>query len=206
MATVILSPHLDDAVLSCWHLLSGTDEVRIVNVFAGVPGGAAGWWDRLTGATDARNRMRERRHEDRAALAIVGRDATNLDFMDAQYRSNGDEPSTLEAVLAHVEPHDTVWVPAALRGHRDHALVRDAGLALRDRGHEVAFYADLPQVGLAAPPAPLDLRALRPEPHRLDAGAFERKLMAVGCYATQVAALERMAPLHELRTEVTWTP
>ena len=47
---VILSPHLDDAVLSCWHVLSGPADVRVINLFAGLPalGAAPGWWDRRT--------------------------------------------------------------------------------------------------------------------------------------------------------------
>jgi hypothetical protein len=45
MSAVILSPHLDDAVLSCWHLLTGPGEVEVINVFAGVPAdlGAPAW-------------------------------------------------------------------------------------------------------------------------------------------------------------------
>jgi LmbE family N-acetylglucosaminyl deacetylase len=204
MATVILSPHLDDAVLSCWHLLSGPDELRVVNVFSGVPSGAAGWWDEVTGATDAGGRVRERRAEDRAALAIAGREATNLDLLDAQHRVNGNEPSALEAVLPHLTAADAVWAPAALRPHRDHELVRNAGLALQARGHRVGFYADLPS---PTPSVPLEFAAaLERKVHELDTGQFERKLTAVGCYATQLAALERMAPLHQLRREVVWRP
>ena len=47
---VILSPHLDDAVLCCWHVLSGPADVRVINLFAGLParGAAPGWWDRRT--------------------------------------------------------------------------------------------------------------------------------------------------------------
>ena len=48
--TVILSPHFDDAVLSCWHLLASAGEVLVVNVFAGEPpAGTLGWWDRARG-------------------------------------------------------------------------------------------------------------------------------------------------------------
>ena len=42
--------------------------------------------------------------------------------------------------------------------------------------------------------------------HQLDVSQFECKLTAVGCYATQVAALERMAPLTRLRREAVWGP
>ena len=75
---VILSPHLDDAVLSCWHLLSGPGDVSVINVFAGSPppGSGASWWDRLSGATDSAARMAERLAEDREAFAIAGRTAT----------------------------------------------------------------------------------------------------------------------------------
>jgi LmbE family N-acetylglucosaminyl deacetylase len=204
MATVVLSPHLDDAVLSCWHLLSGPDELRVLNVFAGVPSGAAGWWDEITGARDAGERVRERRAEDRAALAIAGRRSTNLELLDAQHRVNGSEPSALEAVLPHLQSDDVVWAPAALRPHRDHELVREVGLALQARGHQVCFYADLPA---SAPSAPLEFApTLRPDARELDADQFESKLTAVGCYATQVEALERMAPLHLLRRETVWRP
>src|SRR3954468_1605952 len=57
-ATTILSPHLDDAVLSCWHVLTGPGEVAVVNVFAGVPpaGAPVGWWDRLSGDGGGRAR------------------------------------------------------------------------------------------------------------------------------------------------------
>ena len=204
MAKVILSPHLDDAVLSCWHLLSGPGEIRVVNVFAGVPSGAAGWWDEVTGASDAGERVRERRAEDRAALAVAGREATNLDLLDAQHRTNGNEPPALEAVLSHLRAGDAVCAPAAVRPHRDHELARDVGLALRERGHRVCFYADLPS---AVPGGPLEFAPdLKAQDHQLAAGQFEQKLTAVRCYATQVAALERIAPLARLRREVVWGP
>jgi LmbE family N-acetylglucosaminyl deacetylase len=210
MRTVILSPHLDDAVLSCWHLLSGPGDVKVVSVFAGVPEGAAGWWDRMTGASDSGERVRTRRAEDLAALAAAGRSAVHLDLLDAQYRANGNDPSVLEALAPHLSADDAVCVPAALGAHRDHQLVRDAGLALRDRGHEVSFYADLPHVVVDGPPGGLDLRAdlkgLAPESHLLAPAEFERKLGAVGCYATQIEALERIAPLPLLRREVIWRP
>ena len=52
---VVLSPHLDDAVLSCWHILGREDDVRVVNVFTGSPENGDGdyTWDRLTGSQDS---------------------------------------------------------------------------------------------------------------------------------------------------------
>src|SRR3954447_1479465 len=97
-ATVILSPHRDDAVLSVWHVLAGPGDVRVVNVFTGAPTGAGpGWWDELSGGGDPAARARapgpaapgaaEREAEDRAALSLAGRDAVSLGFVDNQYRT-----------------------------------------------------------------------------------------------------------------------
>jgi hypothetical protein len=58
--TVILSPHLDDAVLSCWHTLAATGEVAVINVFAAIPAPdqPLSWWDRITSASNSAARMR----------------------------------------------------------------------------------------------------------------------------------------------------
>ena len=84
----VLSPHFDDAVLSCWHVLSAPGPVVVVNVFAGAPpsGWPLGWWDQRTGATDSAARAREREREDDAALGVAGRSPINLDLLEAQYR------------------------------------------------------------------------------------------------------------------------
>jgi hypothetical protein len=145
--TVILSPHLDDAVLSCWHLVDSPRAVSVVNVFTKVPppGTRLPPWDRLTGAHDPAARVRERLEEDRAALALAGREPTNLDFVEGQYR---DEKPTLDEVLpsvaATVAAGDEIYAPAGIGGHSGHRLLRDAGLALVREGLAVSFYADIP--------------------------------------------------------------
>jgi LmbE family N-acetylglucosaminyl deacetylase len=157
----ILSPHLDDAVLSCWHLLAGPGEVLVVNVFAGVPpaGAPQGWWDALAGTGDPRDAVRSRRAEDAAALARVGRRPVNLDFLDRQYRE-ADLPTgqLVEALLEALPQDASVYAPAAIdshpygpapaageaNAHPDHIAVRKAALALRDHGFRVRLYADLP--------------------------------------------------------------
>jgi hypothetical protein len=68
---VVSSPHLDDAVIDCWSVLTGPGEVRVVNVFAGVPASrSTGYFDRLAGATDAVCHVRRRIAEDRTAPAL----------------------------------------------------------------------------------------------------------------------------------------
>jgi LmbE family N-acetylglucosaminyl deacetylase len=157
----ILSPHLDDAVLSCWNLLSGPGDVLVVNVFAGMPppGAAAGWWDRLSGCDDPRAVVSERVAEDRAALALAGRQAINLDFLDRQYRPGRQAVKPLVAAVRKLLPTAAVVLgpgalarqPADSRApepgqgpHPDHVAARSVALALRSEGFEAGLYADLP--------------------------------------------------------------
>jgi LmbE family N-acetylglucosaminyl deacetylase len=213
--TLILSPHLDDAVLSLWHVLDGPGDVEVVNVFTGRPAnGRLGWWDRLTGATDAGVRLRERTAEDRAALAATGRQARQLGLLDHQHRDAAVERAALDHALGEAASEGRLLAPAALAGHPDHRAVRDAALALRREGREVALYADLPHaVGFGWPASVtgadaqayldpsaqwerelasggLSLAGLRLDVRRLDDAAHERKLAAVRCYGTQLPALE----------------
>ena len=233
MAIVILSPHLDDAVLSCWHVLAEPAELLVINVFAGVPTvlTAPAWWDEYTGATDSAERVRERIEEDRRALALAGRTAVNLDFLDEQYR-DGEQPldALTDEIGRRLPRGALVYAPAAIGSHGDHALVRAAALALRADGFVVSLYADLPHahvhgwpawVTSSRTPAPKDLvgaawehalagaGAMTPTPRALGPEARSRKLEAVAMYGTQVDALAEFVgrPLSDpeaLGYEVTW--
>jgi len=91
---VLLSPHLDDAILDCWCVLTGPGAVRVVNVFAGCPRpSAVGYFERLAGASDSAAHQRRRIAEDRAALGRAGRSAANLDFLALAHRGGRPEPS-----------------------------------------------------------------------------------------------------------------
>ena len=223
---LILSPHFDDAVLSCWHLLDGPRDAHVVNVFAGMPPpGISGWWDRLTGAADSRGRMRERAAEDAAALELAGRRATNLDFLDAQYRDGAPQPadSVRAAIEPLIAPGVEVYAPAALgEVHVDHAVVRDVAVALARDGVRVVLYADLPHaviggwpdwakrdwVGIG--PAAESWEAALPRGagvgvvHDLDALASERKRRALETYDTQAAPVLDLVGFDAYAREFTW--
>jgi LmbE family N-acetylglucosaminyl deacetylase len=232
MTAIVLSPHLDDAVLSCWHLLARPTETTVVNVFAGIPEPDPGehWWDALTGAADSAERMRARREEDRAALETTETRAVNLELLDVQYRRNGRASGLVDELMARVPEGMPVYAPAALGGHVDHRLVRDAGLRLRAARRPVGFYADLPHAVAYGWPSwvtggerePfLDAEAewrrqlagsgLELGPGGADVRAlglrqWPAKLDAVRRYRTQLRALEHVAPLECLRHEVVWGP
>jgi LmbE family N-acetylglucosaminyl deacetylase len=217
---VILSPHFDDAVLSCWHVLASADEVLVVNVFAGEPpAGTLGWWDRLAGATDSAATIRLRVEEDRQALALAGRTAVNLPFLDSQYRQP-DQPSgeIIEALRGVVVAGARIYAPASLGDHhRDHTAVRAAGLALHAEGADVALYADLPHATVDgwprwvrnggsstdADPAGkrwesqlettgLPVQGMVAAAHRLPTEDHAGKLEAVLAYGSQIAPLQQV--------------
>jgi LmbE family N-acetylglucosaminyl deacetylase len=94
---VYLSPHLDDAALSCGgriHQLARAGEgVRVVTVFAGSPklGGDERTRSELVTALHRRwqtgvDAPAARREEDRAALRLLGAEARHLNFPDCIYR------------------------------------------------------------------------------------------------------------------------
>jgi hypothetical protein len=224
---VVLSPHLDDAVLSCWSVLTGGDDVLVVNVFAGVPpdGTNLRWWDRLTGAVDSPARMRERLAEDVAALALSGQRAVNLGALDRQYRDAEPPPELVDVLRAELPAGAHVYAPAAFGAHEDHVLVRDAALGLAADGHAVTLYADLPHAiprgwpswvrRDGAPSPDVDdewrrhLNGARAAVCELNQESHAAKVQAVMTYRSQVAALDAMAfrpLLHPatLRYEVFW--
>jgi LmbE family N-acetylglucosaminyl deacetylase len=231
---VILSPHLDDAVFSCWHLLESPRAIRVLNVFAGPPppGTQLPRWDRITGARDPVTRVLRRIEEDRAALALVGCEPTNLPFVEAQYRKGHP---TLDEVLPVIREHVTdgpeVFAPAGIGNHAAHLLIREAALELAGDGLTVSFYAEIPyatEFGWPAwvtdrDPAPfLDVDAAwseaidpivqagyEPKAVTLDEQAQRRKVEAMETYLTQFAALEaggqrRLTHPELVRHEVVW--
>jgi LmbE family N-acetylglucosaminyl deacetylase len=228
MLNAVLSPHLDDAVLSCWRLLDGPDEAVVVNVFTASPpvGTPAPWWDRATGAADPVERMRERRKEDAGALALVGRPSIPLGLLDDQYRHAEIALRDLvERIRLAVDSDARFYAPAAFGRHPDHVLVREAALELARLGRSVTLYADLPHATVRAWPAwvsgertaiarevaadwdrvlteaGLVREKLVRRVHPIEAGARARKLTALAVYQTQRAALDRASfvPLDEPR-------
>jgi LmbE family N-acetylglucosaminyl deacetylase len=211
---VVVSPHLDDALFSAWHLLAGAGDVRVVNVFTGMPpeGTVPPRWDRLTGARDSVQRMRERLDEDGRALGLAGRTAVGLDFLDSQYREGPVDAGALEAALERAAGDAELVAPAGIGEHSDHVAVRDAALALVARGAPVSFYAELPYatefgwpawVDVSDPDpfvdpdaywsdawAPLFDAHYAPIPIELDAETQRHKIEAMREYRTQFPALE----------------
>jgi LmbE family N-acetylglucosaminyl deacetylase len=230
---IVLSPHFDDAVLSCWSVLREQRAVTVVNVFGGVPSANVpiSWWDRLTGGRSASERALERRQEDAKALERIGCRPINLPFLGSEYRRGDQDAGPLLSVISpHVDRRTTVYAPAGIGQHPDHFAVRAAAVALLARGVPVTLYAELPYCchygwphwvhGGKEPDPYLNItsdweRSLRhaeimvaPDAaliRELSPEEQEAKLAAVRTYRTQYSGIARLlAPDDALRFEVFW--
>lgn len=215
---VVLSPHLDDAVLSAWSVLRSmpTVGVQAVVVFAGIPReGTTGQFDPIFGVSDSAALVRQRRAEDVDALVAVDIVPVHLDHLDDQYRTEPVDPAVLERSIADAAPNPSVLVaPAGIGRHPDHVAVRSAAIErAAASGAELWLYADLPYATNLGWPAWVTgdepdpqlvpdaawARVLReigspdqlePVVSRFDEVEREAKLAACRCYASQWPALE----------------
>lgn len=165
---LVLSPHLDDAVLSAWCDLPGAVVANLCTA-APVPG-VIGEFDRPHGARDSVAFMAARHEEDRAALALAGvAERLELGFLDAQYRDGGLDPEEVRAALPVAS---AILAPAGLGGHPDHVAARDAALiAARENGVAVSLYADLPYAARIGWPA--WVTGAPPRPHHVPEARWE---------------------------------
>lgn len=134
MSLLVLSPHLDDAALSCAWLLQRHPGSSVVSVFAGTPQRAAllsTRWDRDCGFASADAAIAARRREDQRACRQLDADPIWLDFADRQYGQIARR-TLLKARLAPIletSGKAIVVVPLGLH-HPDHIAVSDAALAV----------------------------------------------------------------------------
>lgn len=168
---IYLSPHLDDAALSCGgqiaqHTRSG-QTVLIVSVMAGDPPNpsiseyARGLHERWELASEA---TAARRAEDLAACALLGADALHWDVPDCIYRTDASgapfylsDPdifgevapaeqalaATLAAQMADLPDHARLVVPLTVGHHVDHLLVRQAAEQAFEP-YTLFYYEDCP--------------------------------------------------------------
>lgn len=214
---VYLSPHLDDAALSCGGAIArqrdAGEGVLVVTICTAAPPPAGPFsalarsfhaaWD-LSPAEAVAARLRE----DEAAMAALGADALWAGELDAIYRHPAayddretlfgtpapDDPllpalRRLVGALRERLPGATFYAPLGVGQHVDHQLTCRA--ALEAAGEPLAFYEDFPYVAQAGA---LETRLaqlegpLSPRVATPD-GSPARKLAAIGAYASQMAEL-----------------
>jgi LmbE family N-acetylglucosaminyl deacetylase len=144
---VVLSPHLDDAVLGCGQLLAAHPGATVLTVFAGAPDAypePMTWWDQLAGFEAGNDPLDARRKEDAGALDELGTTPIWLDFVEHQYldREHWVRPATivdeLEAAIRRADP-TMVVAPFGL-ANPDHDCTHEAALLVRERLPEAAWF------------------------------------------------------------------
>ena len=192
-SAAVLSPHLDDAILSLGAAIANArSELAVLTVFAGDPDSAlpAGEWDSQSGFRTAGEAARARREEDALACADVGARPVWLPFVDHQYPPDDDE-TVWNALERALEGADTVLVPAFPLTHPDHARL----LALVERhglpGRRLGRYVEQPYAAAWSDRSPGD--GWTP----LAAGLPQRvaKLRACRRYTSQLPLLSRSGPI-----------
>lgn len=198
---IVLAPHIDDAIFSCWHALT-TGEAQVYTLFAGIPpAGTTTLWDKLCGTPDSRQMVQRRRRENDQIFKTLGVKAEYLSFLDNQYRHDNLMPHEIVTAVLELSPDNSSYL-APLAGskimrHKDHILVREAALQLITQGRKVAFYPDIPYMYLPPTSTAKSLDrltdrmsdilgiSLKLQIHRLDAEQVNAKANAMRSYGSQ---------------------
>ena len=165
---IVLSPHLDDAVLSLGGLIdkAGPGRSLVVTFMAGTPVSPLGTdWDGRSGFTDSTVAMKSRLAEDRLAASMIGASVRHYGYLDFQYRTDTDskkEAALKDRIKRDIETlidenHDkdvSIYGPAAFgpggTPHPDHQLLHDAFMAVATEAGKPAaryfIYEDFPYV------------------------------------------------------------
>lgn len=200
---LVISPHLDDAVLSVGQAIGGWPGALVVTVCAGSPPPSMPLteYDRNCGFSGGRQAMAIRRREDVEALRVLGAASpVHLSYRDNQYGGPGgpgavsDIAESIHHRVAEVEPRAAL-VPLGLV-HPDHIKVANAAahVAACWPALEWWAYEDLPSRVLYPDAVPTALgywasHGFSPELGFLGTSPLARKEQAVRCYASQLWAL-----------------
>lgn len=170
---LVLSPHLDDAILSCggWmaQAVEAGGQVTVYNLFCARYQGPLSpaalelhaSWGNPADITALRAA------EDQQALSVIGAEGMYSDVRDLIYRQDADGEwlyPAMNDIMGLRNPLDDalvehyfekvttlfsveeveIYAPLGIGGHIDHLLAFDTGMRLQERGYAVRFYEDLP--------------------------------------------------------------
>jgi LmbE family N-acetylglucosaminyl deacetylase len=220
---LLVSPHLDDALISCGAFLLAHPGTTVVTMFAASPAAYTdplNEHDRACGFRPGDDSMAVRRDEDVRALAAVAASPRWLDYCQHSHEPRADPVAVpagavdaIRAAIGDIDP-TCVLAPLGLL-HPDHQALHATALEVRakDPGRAWFFYSDLPyayvpgvlgvrlarlyKAGITATPATL------PVSHDFDA-----KWRAFTEYGSQLPAMDapwRLRERLERGGETYWT-
>ena len=215
MAWIYLSPHLDDAILSCGGLIHKQVHSQVIvevwTIFAGDPpeGRISSY------AVEQHNRWKPnenypelRRAEDILACQQIGARHRHLPFQDCIYRQskNGrwlydtesaifgnisrDDESTIEIIRTFLrtalKPSDHVVLPLAIGNHVDHQITRKA---MKHIDQQIHFYADIPYVIQQTNNLAKETQKMKSDIHDLSKSNLANWENSILHYASQIKTL-----------------
>ncbi len=220
---IYLSPHLDDAVLSCggqiFQRTAVSQKIRILTIMAGDPPqnslskfaqGQHQSWQLLSEATA------QRRAEDITACQLLGAEHTHWQIPDCIYRHHPETGTTfynsdddifgdvhpqeqllvthLAQQFAKLPPHHQIFAPLTLGNHVDHQIVRQA--AEQCFSKKLFFYEDYPYVQrLGGVTAVIPPNApYQAQTIPLTPNALQTKINAIAAYPSQLTNLFSSKP------------
>src|ERR1022692_979836 len=157
---LVVSTHLDDAVLSCGHFLSKNPQSVVLTVFAGAPDRMhEGYNSITTGEKYAPDAVHKRRNEDAAAMKCLSvKPPAWLDLYDCDYlgiydshhlqrdrgtRDHKEIVSAVNAAIRKIGPRSVIS-PLGF-AHLDHVAVSNACVELvKNSDLEWYLYMDMP--------------------------------------------------------------
>lgn len=192
---LVVSPHLDDAVLSAGQFLAGLPGAVVVTMLAGIPDPPVTTpWDVASGFATSQEALETRRAEDETALALLKATPVHLDFLDGQY-APADANALSDALIEQVEYHQPEFVLGPLGvHHHDHERVRNAVLAA-NLDVPLWLYEDLPYRVNRPDAAAAALQTIRSRGYTLELGSIgtgpvASKTVALWCYRSQMRLLD----------------
>jgi LmbE family N-acetylglucosaminyl deacetylase len=215
MRWIYISPHFDDAVLSCggliWEQTHSGIPVEIWTVNAGdpPPGPVSDLITRVhsdwkTGTP--LETVAARRIEDQNAARRVGATVLHLDLVDAIYRrsntgsllytqdvfdpihprENNIVDETCQQIAHNLTQYDTIVCPLGLGGHVDHVITRKAAEAL---ARPVWYYADIPYLFKHENELNPAVEGLQAKTFFISAQGLSAWQEGIAAYASQISSL-----------------
>ena len=215
MRWIYLSPHFDDAVLSCGGLIfeqtrQGTP-AEIWTILAGDPPlGPLSEFARqnhaLWGLSGGQETVAMRRAEDEQACSLVGANLVHFDIPDCIYRRSRQGqalysetvistphpadrklPDRMAATLrSELRKDDILVCPLALGSHVDHILVRQAVESLHQ---PLLYYADVPYVLNNPQTLEPAIVTFESQLHPVSEAGLKAWLVGVAAYRSQISSL-----------------
>ncbi|MCX6752274.1 MAG: PIG-L family deacetylase [Candidatus Nomurabacteria bacterium] len=212
--TIILSPHLDDAVLSLGGLIAKKEtNILVATFFTKKPTEIMHtYWDKISGFKDSDEAMLARTKENENALSPFKVIIKNYDHLDSQYREKNKDKEIEEKISKDIENliktyqnrELLIYGPATFGAaitHPDHQIIHDAFMDVfkkyKTQNAHFFIYEDFPYIKQFTTSSLGDLNTylekkenvkFQENPIELSEPMLSEKIVAIEKYKSQVRA------------------